>query len=255
MENVLLIQTRVVGALVLRETRTTFGNSQLGYFWAIANPALGIAVLVGLFSMIGRVPPYGDSLALFFATGFLTFELYKKLSSSLMSVFDSTRGLLSYPLVVEIDVVLARALLIVATYLFIMLIFYGSLIVLGLASYPRNADQIAMAVLATSLLGIGAGLVNAVIMRLWATWKQIEGILSKPLFFISGIFFIPSAFPSSLVDLISWNPVLHCIEWVREGYYPNYNSVVLDKPYLLSITLVLLLVGLGAERLYRKKRI
>ncbi|MDX5594358.1 ABC transporter permease [Pseudovibrio sp. SPO723] len=255
MENVLLIQTRVVGALVLRETRTTFGNSQLGYFWAIANPALGIAVLVGLFSMIGRVPPYGDSLALFFATGLLTFELYKKLSSSLMGVFDSTKGLLAYPLVAETDVVLARALLIFATYIFIMFLFYGTLILFDLASYPRNADQVLLAVLATSLLGVGAGLVNAVLMRLWSTWKQIEGILSRPLFFISGIFFIPSAFPPSMVNLISWNPVLHCVEWVREGYYPNYNSVVLNKPYLLSIALTLLLVGLGAERLYRKKRI
>lgn len=254
MENLLVTQTRVIGALVLRETRTTFGNSQLGYFWAIASPALGIAVLVGIFSMIGRVPPYGSSLALFFATGFLQFELYKKLSSSLMGVFDSTKGLLAYPLVTETDVVFARAALIIATYIFIMVIFFGTLIATGLAEFPRHGDQVLMSIGATALLGTGAGMTNAVILRLWPTWKQIEGILSRPLFFISGIFYVPSHFPPSIKDILWWNPVLHCVEWIREGYYPHYQSTLLSKPYLFTVALILVLFGLGAERLYRKKR-
>ena len=94
------IQMRVIVALLLRETRTTFGNSSLGYLWAILTPALGIVLLVLIFSFASRQPPFGQSLALFFATGFLTFEFYKKLSDSLMSVIDANKALLLYPVVI-----------------------------------------------------------------------------------------------------------------------------------------------------------
>ena len=74
------IQLRVIFALLLRETRTTFGNSSLGYLWAILTPAVGVGLLVLIFSFASRQPPFGQSLALFFATGFLTYEFYSKLS-------------------------------------------------------------------------------------------------------------------------------------------------------------------------------
>ncbi len=255
MGHVLMTQGRVIGALILRETRTTFGTAQLGYFWAIANPALGVAVLVAIFSVIGRLPPFGTSFALFFATGILPYELYRKLSSSLMGAFDANRGLMSYPLVKETDVLFARSLLIIATYVLVMVLFFGTLIVAGLAQFPAYLDEVFLAVAAASLLGVGAGTTNAVILSLFRTWKQIESVLSKPLFFISGIFYIPSAFPPDIIWMLSWNPVLHVVEWMREGYYSNYNSVVLDKPYLLGFAAALLLAGFGGERLYRKKRV
>ena len=65
---------RVIVALLLRETRTTFGNSSLGYLWAILTPALGVGLLVLIFSYASRQPPLtGQSLALFFATSPIDF--------------------------------------------------------------------------------------------------------------------------------------------------------------------------------------
>jgi capsular polysaccharide transport system permease protein len=48
--------------------------------------------------------------------------------------------------------------------------------------------------------------------------------------------------------------VLHLVEWVRTGYYPNYYSEILNVFYPLAIALVLTLIGLTAERFTRKKR-
>ena len=255
MENALITQSRVIGALILRETRTTFGESQLGYLWAIINPALGIAVLVAIFAAVGRVAPYGPSLALFFATGFLIFELYKKLSGSLLLALDSNKALMVYPLVQGTDVLIARALLIIATYILVMIVFFGGLIVLRLAQLPAHLENVSAAIFATALLGIGVGTTNAVIYSLFRTWKQIEQIITRPLFFMSGIFYVPHSFPSEIVSVLSWNPVIHVVEWMREGYYPSYNSVILDKPYVLFVALVLIVIGFGGERLYRKKRV
>ncbi|MEM8837425.1 MAG: ABC transporter permease [Pseudomonadota bacterium] len=240
-------------ALILRETRVTFGTAQLGYLWAIANPIFGTAILTLVFSFVSRVPPIGSSFVLFFATGVLPYELYRKLTNSLMSVFDANRGLLAYPLVKEPDVVIARFLLIFATYLLVFFVFFGMLILMDFAPLPDNPGSLLAATFATAMLGLGIGSTNAVIKGLWKTWPQIEGIISRPMFFISGVFFIPTLFPPHIQYLLSWNPVMHSIEWFREAYFISYESQLLDRRYLFMVTLSFLMIGFGGERLYRKK--
>lgn len=250
----LLLQVRVIATLAIRETRASFGTSKFGYFWAIITPAISVTTLVLIFSAIGRQPPYGASLALFFATGILTLEFFNKLSNTLMTTFDANKALLTYPVIKEMDTVLARWILISATYMLVMMLFYSGLIAFGLAGAPARLDQLLLAFLATSLLGYGFGLLNAVILSLWESWSHVEKVLTKPLFFLSGIFYIPSMLPPEAVAILKWNPVLHLVEWFREGFYMNYNSVVLDRSYPLGIALGLILAGMCGERLYRKKR-
>ncbi|SFU04874.1 capsular polysaccharide transport system permease protein [Pseudovibrio denitrificans] len=255
MESVIITQARVIGALVLRETRTAFGDTQLGYLWAVVNPALSTLVLVLIFSSFGRSPAFGTSFALFFATGILPFQAYTKLSNSLMTAINASRGLLSYPLVNETDILISKYILLTLTYFMILLAFFGLIILFDDAPLPLKVEECAAAFLVLSALGLGAGTTNAVLFRLWPTWKQLESIISKPLFFLSGIFYVPSDFPTHIVKLLSWNPILHGIEWFREGYYGNYDSIILSKSYLLGCSMALLLIGFLGERLYRKKSI
>lgn len=254
MHAALAVQMRVVGALVLRETRAAFGTSQIGYLWAVIVPAAGTALLVAVFSVIGRHPPFGASLALFFATGILPLGLFTKLSRSLMTVFEANRALLTYPPIREADVLLARALLIAATHALVMLVFYAGLAAFGRAGPPAHPLQLLAAFSATALLGFGFGTLNAVVLSFLDSWRHVEAILTRPLFFVSGIFFVPDYLPPGAVRILSWNPVLHAVEWTRNGYYANYDSRILDKPYLMGVALTLILLGLAGERLTRTRR-
>ena len=250
----LSLQARVLVSLVLRETRATFGTSVFGYLWAIITPTMGIALLVFIFSLAGRQPPFGSSLALFFATGIFALQLFNELSGKLMTVFDANRALLTYPIIKDVDTLLARALLVAATYTLIMAIFYAGLITVGLASLPARLEHVILAFLATWFLGFGFGTLNAVIASLWDTWKQIEKILTRPLFFVSGVFYVPSQLPPPAREILQWNPVLHLVEWFRHGFYPNYNSMILDMWYPVGVGAAMLLVGLAGERLFRRER-
>ena len=255
MRELLKLQLRVLGALVLRETRATFGTSRLGYLWAIITPAFGVAIFVAVFAAAGRRAPFGSSLALFFATGFLTLEFFRKLSTSLMTTFNANKALLTYPVIKEADTLFARHILITATYLVIMVVFYGTLIAFGLASFPARPGQLLLAFGAVSLLGFGFGSLNAVLISKWESWQYIESILTRPLIFISAVFYVPSGLPSKAASVLSWNPVLHLVEWTRVAYYTDYNSYILDKTIPVAVGMVLVLVGLIGERLYRKKRV
>ena len=248
------LQARVICALVLRETRATFGTSQIGYLWAIITPAASVGLLVFIFSLIDRQPPFGASLALFFATGILTLEFFNKLSNTLMSSFDANRALLTYPLIKEADALFARLILISATYALIMVLFFSALVFLDLAALPAYPERILQAFAITACLGFGFGTLNAVIVSQFASWVHLEKVLTRPLFFLSGIFYIPSLLPPEAIEILQWNPVLHLVEWVRSGYYLNYESTVLDRSYPSGIATLLVLVGLTGERVFRKKR-
>jgi len=134
-------QWRVIFALVLRETRVTYGTTSLGYLWAILEPVIGTLFLVAVFSAITRTPPIGTSFALFFGTGILVFQAYRKLTGSLMGVFKANKGLMTYPLVKTLDVVYARGLLITLTNIIIFFAFFGVLILATGAPAPRHLDQ------------------------------------------------------------------------------------------------------------------
>ena len=239
-------------ALLLRESKLTFGNSRIGYLWAIISPIIGISLLVIIFSFASREPPFGQSLALFFSTGFLVFEFYRKLSVSLMRCLTSNKGLLVYPIVHPISIISARFLLITITYIIIFFLFYSALIILGLASYPNNYIEILCAFFSITLFGLSIGVFNLMMIKIWRSWEYFFQILNRPLFFISGIFFIPSLLPEKAIYYLKWNPIMHVIEWMRVGYYPNYYSSILDKNYILCLSFILLFLGLLGERNIRK---
>ncbi|QCO55822.1 ABC transporter [Pseudorhodobacter turbinis] len=252
--NLIITQIRVIVALVLRETRMTFGSSHMGYLWAIIQPLVSISFMVFLFFIAGRQSPYGASLALFFSTAILTLELYNKTSVSLMRAFTSNKALLTYPMIKETDTLFARWVLIACTFVIINTIFYGGLIGLGLAQLPAHPDKLILAFLSTCFLGFGIGTINAIMYQRNQVWQHIEKILGRPLFFLSGVFYIPSNLPPQAIAVIKWNPILHLVEWTREGYYPNYESDVLNIGYPLSVATIAVLLGLFWERMTRKQR-
>jgi tetratricopeptide (TPR) repeat protein len=67
-------QRRVIGALIIRETRTRFADAKLGYGWALIEPILHISLLSVTFAVLmqGR-PPIGTHFFIFYYTGLIRY--------------------------------------------------------------------------------------------------------------------------------------------------------------------------------------
>ena len=112
----LCTQARVVHALIIRETRTRFGDSRLGYGWALIEPILHIALLAAMFSLLMRGrPPIGTHFFLFYFTGLVPYLIFVHASTSMMHAVTSNGALLQLPPVKPFDAILARGLLEFAT--------------------------------------------------------------------------------------------------------------------------------------------
>lgn len=249
----LATQLRVIGALILRETRTRFGRSQLGYLWAIAEPLSYVIFMSLIFGVIGRHAPFGDDVALFFATGLLPFFLFSKLSGALGAAFDANEALLTYPIVKPIDTLFARAALEIATATTVMILMFAGIMYAHRVAAPARIDVVATAILGLSLVGFGIGATNAVLGRLFPSWREIWGVVSRPLMIICPVFFPLESLPASARDAVALIPMTHGVELFRAGYYDGYRSSALNVEYLFAAGLVLTLVGLAGERALRMR--
>jgi capsular polysaccharide transport system permease protein len=244
-------QARVVGALILREMRVRFGRSQLGYLWAVTEPVGYVAAFSAMFHFMDRHPPFGSSMPLFFAAGVLPFHLFRNLANQLAAAFNANQALMTYPIVQPIDTVLSRAILEVATSLFILLVVLGAFVVAGDAPLPANIMRIVEAIALLSLLGFGYGLMSAVIITRIDAWQNMTRLIMTPMLFLSGVFYSLDTLPPKMREIVAWNPVIHGVEMFRDGYYTNYRSGDIDTAYLFIVGLVLTFVALAMERTIR----
>lgn len=243
---------RVVGALILRESRTRFGRNRFGYAWAIVEPAAWIFLFVFLHGLLADYPPYGQSSILFFASGVLPYRLYSSLAGRISSAITANAALLTYPVVRPFDTIVARMVLESGTLLVVML---GAWFLLYLSEdiqIIHHPTTVLFAIFAIILFGSALGAFNAIVSALFPSWERIFGLFAMPIMVTSGMFYVPSQMPPIILDILRWQPLLNGIEWFRTGIYLDYTPV-LDKTYLLTVSGTLLLVALVLERLAREK--
>jgi capsular polysaccharide transport system permease protein len=246
-------QARVVHALVLRETRTRFGQHRLGYLWALAEPIIWIASFYGIFAMAGRPSPAGMALIPFLATGIVTFQLFSKTSDQGANAISGNQALLYYPQVQTLDLVLARTALEAVTYALVFVLIVG---LYGLASGGVQVDSLlttAWGLILASLLGMTLGLLFCSLSVVWPTIDRLRGPLLRPLFWISGLFFTANGLPSKVREVLLYNPVFHCVEIVRDGWFTSYTAHHADGRYVLLWVLGFAFVGLTLERVVRRR--
>jgi capsular polysaccharide transport system permease protein len=247
-------QARVVHALIIRETRTRFGDARLGYGWALLEPILHIVMLSLVFAVMMRGrPPIGDQFFVFYYTGIIPYHLFVHTSGSMTFAVTSNGPLLQLPLVGAFDVILARGLLELATDLLVAVVLLALFAMFGLDVLPDDFSAVAAAVAAVWLLGCGCGFINAVVNVFFRSWDKIWAQLMRLLYFCSGIFYVPGMMPDWIRDILAWNPILHAVDWFRSGFFADYEPHWLDRSYLLAVAVATLLLGLGLERGLRRR--
>lgn len=249
----LSVQSRVIHAFLLRETRTRFGRSRLGYFWALFEPMAYILTMVAVFSALGRGAPAGMDITLFFFTAIIPWLLFLKMMTGLSGAIGANQQLLTYPQVKTLDVVVARIILEFSTLLIVAVLYLIGLSFFGIQITIDSVLLTLVGLLMATGLGIGMGLVGGVIRLYMPAWSNFQSILSRVLFFTSGKFFLAESLPITLQEWLWYNPVLHVVEWTRSAFFVGFESQFYDVRYLAFFILFLLFIGLAAERVSRYK--
>ncbi|MFW8637127.1 ABC transporter permease [Cribrihabitans pelagius] len=235
---------RTIAALVLREMSTRYGRTPGGYLWAVLEPLAAILFLSLGFSLVIRNPSLGSSFLLFYATGYLPFDLYNTLANTTARALNFSKPLLKFPAVTWLDAVLARFFLNSLTGVLVaILLLTGVLSVID----SRTVLDLPPAVLAMMLamaLGLGVGTLNCVLMGLYPLWEVAWSVFTRPLFLASGVIFLFDDLPPLAQDILWYNPLMHVTGLMRTAFYPTYSAAYVNVTYVLLISLLLLALGL-----------
>lgn len=243
---------RTIMALILREMSTTYGRSPGGYLWALIEPAAAIAVLSIGFSLLFRSPTLGTNFALFFASGYLPFAIYQIVERNTAIAMRFSRALLAYPAVTYADAILARFLLAAVTQIMVMaIVLVGIHVIFDLYSIIDYPALLLTVVLAAGL-GLGVGVLNCYLTAVYPVWGNIWGIVTRPLFLISGVLFTFDSMPTAVQNVLWYNPIIQIVGISRTGIYATYRADYVSVAYVLGVMMIV--GGFGFLLLYRHNR-
>lgn len=235
---------RSVLALMLREMVTTYGRSPGGYLWAVLEPVLAIALLSFAFSLAFRAPSLGISFPLFYATGYLPFMLFHDVSTKTAGAISYSRPLLNFAALTWVDVVLARFLLNLFTHLVTAVLVIAGLILVFDTRTVIDLPHVLGGFGLAALLAGGFGLINAYLFLAFPAWERVWQVLTRPLFILSGVFFLFEDLPQEIQGFLWFNPLFHVTGELRRGFYATYPADYISLEFVSMLGLGFGLLGL-----------
>lgn len=242
------VQRRVIGALLLREMLTRYGRNNIGFLWLIVEPMLFTVIITLLWTATRAVHGSNIPIVAFALTGYSAILLWRNMPGRCIGALKSNMPLLFHRQVKILDVYLARILLEFAASSM-------SFIILGIALWAADwllPPEDSMKVLAGWLLLAWFG--AALAMTLGALSERYDLIdklwppLSYILFPLSGAAFLVDALPERAREVVLYLPMLHAVEFIREGYFGSAFRAHYDLSYLIIFNVGLTLFGLSQVR-------
>jgi capsular polysaccharide transport system permease protein len=248
-----MTQLQVVYALLLRETKTRFGANHLGYVWALVQPAAWIGMFVVFYGVFGRLAPPGTSVVAFLTAGIVPFSSFRETASRCMSAVESNKGLLFYPHVRPLDLVMARAVLEAVTHAVVMVLLLGGVALLEGLPRVNSLLRVVLGLGLASGLGAALGLLCCGLSVYSPTVERVFPTFMRAIFWTSALFHPVESVPHAGRAILLLNPVTHAIELTRSGWFPGYITRHVDPWYPLIWILCLSFFGLSLERMARRR--
>jgi len=247
----LQVQGAVLFALYLREMKTRFGSHKLGYLWVALEPLLHIGALLLIFSLLASRAVPNISFPVFLASGVAPWMLFSNAVNRCMVAISSNKGLLGFSPVKPIDTILTRMLVELVMFVVVIAVLLAIAWWLG---YPvQIAAPLELTVLIISLLIFGGsiGMMLAVLTHKREDIGKFVPALLRPLYFVSGVFFMLAALPANIKALALWNPLAHWLDLIRASVFVHYPPASGSWFVIAACTSISLLFGL---MLYRVRR-
>lgn len=244
----LVIQGRVIGALLMREVITRYGRHGLGFMWLFVEPMMFTMGVTALWTITKST--HGSNLPIteFAATGYSTVLLWRNATARCLLAIEPNLALLYHRNVRVIDIFAARLLLEIAggttSLMVITLVFMG----IGWMRAPVDLLYMIIAWLLLTWLTIAIGLVAGALSERSETFERVWHPFTYLLFPLSGALFMVEWLPAQARKYLLWLPMVHCTEMLRHGYWGDAVRTHEDPAYLMLFSFILFFIGLALTR-------
>lgn len=249
----LVVQGRVVRALLLREVITRFGRHNLGVLWLFGEPMIFTLGVMTLWTVAGLHHSVSIPITAFAITGYSSVLLWRNCATHSSKAISDNLHLLYHRPVQVIDALLTRIIVEIAgattSFAVLTLIFLTG----GWMDPPNDLLLVLRGWLMLAWFGaslalcIGAGsAMSELVERLWHPVAYV-------MFPISGAAFMVEWLPKDFQQIVLILPMVHGVEMLREGFFGNVVRTHYDIGYMAFICLMLTWLGLYMSRVAARR--
>jgi ABC-2 type transport system permease protein/capsular polysaccharide transport system permease protein len=239
------IQYRVIRALVFREMLTRYGRHNIGFLWLFFEPMLFTLGVTALWTATKSVHGSDLPIVAFALTGYSSVLLWRNMPSRCINAITPSLALLYHRNVRPIDIYISRLVLEAAgaTMSFVFLGIFFTFI--GWLELPEDVLKVVVAWCMLTWFGASLALFLGALSESSEVVEKIWHPLAYFTFPLSGAAFLVDALPQAARELILILPMVHGVEYLREGYFGSQITTYHDLAYMAAINTVLTLLGLA----------
>jgi capsular polysaccharide transport system permease protein len=244
----------VIFALFTREIRTGF-NDKFGIAWAVVQPVAFIFLLSFLRSMIGGEETHTIPTFTFMAIGILFIQSFLQTMGGSAKAIGKNKALFAFRQVQPISAVIAGALFEILVKIFVIIGIIIMMYFMGMELHISNPLLFLVCFLLLWIFAVALGLLFGIAELFVKEIGKVRELLSRPMFFISGVFFSLQDIPREYWHFLDWNPILHAVELTRFAVYSTYGSEGVSLQYLSGTVLVFSFFSLAVYHISWKQAI
>lgn len=238
------IQRRVLGALLMREILTRYGRHNIGFLWLFGEPMLFTLGVTALWSIAKADQISSLPIVAFAITGYSSVLLWRSMPSRCISAIEANLALLYHRNVRLFDVFVSRILLEAVgtsmSFVGLVLVFWG----IGWLELPEDVLKIAGGWMLLSWFGASLALLLGALSWSSELVEKMWHPASYILFPLSGAAFLVDGLPSAAQDVLLILPMVHGVEYLREGYFGSTINAHYDLGYMAACNAGLTIAGL-----------
>jgi len=238
----------------VRHVRKNHRNAIIGLAMNMVQTVVFVAAFYLMFSVLGlRGSAIRGDFILYLLSGIFLFLTHTKAVGAIMGSEGPTSAMMKHaPMNTAIAILSAALSSLYLQVLSAALILFMVHVVWHPVVMDDPIGTIGMFLLAW-FSGVAVGMVFLA-MKPWL--PEIAGILStiysRANMIASGKMFVANSMPSSVLAFFDWNPLFHCIDQARGFAFINYNPHFSSISYPLTVSIVLVMIGMMGEFYTRK---
>ncbi|MGE8142648.1 ABC transporter permease [Novosphingobium sp. NPDC080210] len=240
----LRVETRVLGALFLREALTRYGRHNIGFLWLFVEPMVFTLGVTALWTATKTAHGSDLPIVAFALTGYSSVLLWRNMPGRCIGALWNNLSLLYHRNIRVIDIYLARLMLefggATISFTVLSLVFMS----IGWLEPPQDVLEIVAGWLIIAWFGGALAILVGALSHESELIDKIWHPASYLIFPLSGSAFMVDALPKAAQEIVLWIPMVHGVEIVREGYFGTRARAHYDLDYVLPFCLILTFLAL-----------
>lgn len=226
----------VIFALFLRELQSKF-NDKFGLSWAFLEPFVFIMALSFFRGIISKGDVHGIPLFIFMMVGLVGLQSFTTGLQGVSMSIRKNKPLYAFRQVQPMSAILTAGFLEFCIKFIVVLLLAGALYLIGEGFSVGNYLLLFFLFFLLWIQAISIGLIFGIAAAFVPEVDKIKAMLTRPLMFISCVFYSLQDMPEKYWYLLTWNPLVHFNELARYACFPGYGDAGVSLTYVVETTI------------------